>query len=426
MGRCVFLLAPALAVLSLVAPVSAQKFLPKSIQFKGDPDYTDQELMEATGLKKGVILSGADMSAAAQRLMGSGVFQTAGYKFDGQDLIFMLTADPTLYPVRLGNLPFAPGPDLDERLHEHLPLYHGKVPSEGSLLDGVRQAFEAMLATEGVKASVAAVPYAGPKDHNKASAMNFTITSPAVRMGTVHMDGVSIALLTQVQSVVRFATDMPYSSVDTPSALADRVASFYRREGFAAVKVDAGPAGAPVATPDAILVPVKITVQEGKVYKINSIQLPPDALVTQAEADRILAAPVKSAPCEALPNVLSLISQRYEAKGYVDLSVTPRPIFNDSLGTVDYAIEIDPGAVYHVAYVKFDGVSDELRGLLMRQWQLMPGDPFNQSYLDSFLVNAESHDPVLRRSLAGVMSTVETSADPTSHDVDVTIKLQRP
>jgi hypothetical protein len=79
-----------------------------------------------------------------------------------------------------------------------------------------------------------------------------------------------------------------------------------------------------------------------------------------------------------------------------------------------------------VAYVKFDNVSDELRSLLMRQWQLMPGDVFDQTYLDTFLIKAQRQDPVLRSSLAGVLSTMETSADPTTHDVDVTIKLEKP
>jgi outer membrane protein insertion porin family len=426
MRHSAFVLAAVLAALPLAAPLSAQHFQPKSIQFRGDPDYTDQELLDATGLRRGVVLSGADMSAAAQKLMASGVFQNAAYKFDGQDLIFTLAADPTLYPVRLGNLPFTPGPDLDARLHKSLPLYHGKVPAEGGLLDDICQAFETMLAAEGVKATVAGVPYAGPKDHNKASAMSFTITSPAVRLGAIHIDGASMALLTQVQNVIHFAADMPFSSVDTPSALADRITSFYRLQGFAAVKVDAAPSGALITTPDAIRVPVKITVREGRAYKVASIHLPPDALVTQAEADKIQAAPAQSAPGEALPNVLSLVDGRYKAKGYLDLVVTPQPTFNDAAGTVDYTIEIDPGAVYHVAYVKFDNVSDELRSLLMRQWQLMPGDVFDQTYLDTFLIKAQRQDPVLRSSLAGVLSTMETSADPTTHDVDVTIKLEKP
>jgi outer membrane protein assembly factor BamA len=425
MRRISVLLAAILAAVSLAGSVSAQKFLPQSIKFQGDPEYTDQELLDALGLKQGIVLTGADMNGFAQKLMASGVFDKVAYKFDGQDLVFLITADPTLYPVRLGNLPFTPGPDLDVRLHKRLPLYHGKVPSDGGLLDDVRQALEAMLAAEGVKATVAAAPWAGPGDHGKASAINFTIASPAVCLGTIRVEGASMALLPRLHDLIQLTANPLFDAEATPASLEQRFTSFYLSQGFAAVQVRAARSGALVATPDAILVPVKVSIQEGKLYKTASIQLPPGALVTQAEADKIVAAPNKLTVGEALPSVLTLINQRYKAKGYLDLAVTPNPTFNGSAGTVEYSIAIDPGAVYRVAYVKFDNVSDELRSHLMRQWQLMPGDPFDQTYLDTFLPRAESQDPVLRRSLAGVISTAETDADPATHDVNVTIKLEK-
>lgn len=426
MPRVPVVLAAFLAAFSLALPLSAQRFQPNSVQFKGDPDYTDQELLDALGLKKGAVLSSADMNGCAQKLMASGVFDRVAYKFDGQDLVFTLTGDPSLYPLRLGNLPFTPGPDLDARLHKRIPLYHGKVPSEGDLLDQVRQALEAMLAAEGVKATVAAAPYSGPNDHNQITAISFSITAPAVRLGTVRLQGASMALLPRLHDVVQTAPNPLFDAENTPAGLVQEITSFYRMQGFAAVKVQAVRSGALVKTADAVLVPVKVTIQEGKLYKIASIELPSGALVTQAEADKIVAAPVRIALGAALPDVLTLIEERYKARGYLDLAVTPNPTFDDKAGTVKYTVAIDTGAVYRVAYVKFENASDELRGHLMRQWQLMPGEPFDQTYLDAFLTRAESQDPLLRRSLSGMTSTVETSTDPKTHDVDVTFKLQKP
>jgi outer membrane protein assembly factor BamA len=216
-----------------------------------------------------------------------------------------------------------------------------------------------------------------------------------------------------------------FDAEDTPATLAEKFTAFYLNQGFAAVKVSAARSGALTMTPDAVLVPFKVSIQEGKLYKISSIHLPAGALVTQAEADKIVVSPDRLAIGQALPEVLSLINERYRAKGYLDLVVTPHATFNDANGTVDYSVEIDAGAIYRVAYVKFDDVSDVLRNHLMRQWQLMPGDPFDQGYLDAFLTKAESQDPLLRQSLSGVPSTVETSADPATHDVDVTFRLEK-
>ena len=140
-----------------LCPASAQKFTPKSIQFKGAPEYSDQELLSAAGLKQGDVLSVPEMTDHSQLLMDTGVFATLTFKFDGQDLVYTLTPATNLYPIRLQNLPLAPGPELDSKLHALFPLYHGKVPDGGGLMEQVRAALEKMLADEGVKATVTAV-----------------------------------------------------------------------------------------------------------------------------------------------------------------------------------------------------------------------------------------------------------------------------
>jgi outer membrane protein assembly factor BamA len=422
----VFLHAGVILLCLAASPAIGQQFQPRTIQFRGDPEYSDQELMDALGLKKDAAMSSEDLNGYARRLMDSGVFDNVGYKFDGVDLVFTLTPDTTLYPVRLTNLPFLPGPALDAELHKRLPLYHGKVPSEGALLDGVRKAFEEMLAAEGVHATVAAVPSADPRERSKVTAIGFTIAAPPVRLGAIHVQGASMALLPQLRGMVAQIENPLFDSQNTPAHLEQRFVDFYQNQGFAAVDIRAVRSGAPVATADAILVPYSVTIQEGRPYRIGSIRMPPDALVSQEEADRIVASPGKHTMGEALETVLSLIDQRYKAKGYLDLVVSHTPAFNDAAGTVDYTIGIAPGPVYHLAYIRFDNVSDDLRSRLMYQWQLMPGDPFNQGYLDSFLANAEKRDSALQRYLAGTLSTYETSADPVTHGVNVVFHLEKP
>ena len=170
-----------------IFPASAQKFQPKTIQFRGDPEYTDQELLAAAGLKRGGVFTSAEMNDHSKQLMDSGVFDNLTYKFDGVDLIYNLIPSSTLYPIRLENLPLTTGPELAATLHERFPLYHGKVPSEGTLLDGVRSALEEMLGAQGIKAVVSAVPFNEP-GQQKTSGMSFTIDSPPVLVGDIHLD----------------------------------------------------------------------------------------------------------------------------------------------------------------------------------------------------------------------------------------------
>lgn len=105
--------------------------------------------------------------------------------------------------------------------------------------------------------------------------------------------------------------------------------------------------------------------------------------------------------------------------------VTPRPLLNEAAGQVNYTVEIEPGPIYHLALLKFENVSDDLRKLLMRNWQMMPGDPFDESYVSGFILAAQKADPVLMRSLAGVKATYDVRADPQTHEVNCVLRLEK-
>ncbi len=200
----------------------------------------------------------------------------------------------------------------------------------------------------------------------------------------------------------------------------------YEDQGYAAVSVHAAQAGNAVQSSDAIRVPFSVTIQEGRVYKIGSVHLPDGSPVTQAEADKMLAdhpgAPVDGV---RLHTLWSTIAARYKAKGYLDCRVIPQPSFDQTNGIVNYTIDVETGPVYHLSFVKFDNVSDDLRTMLMRNWQMMPGDIFDEGYVSSFILRAQQQDPVLRRSLAGVKEKISATTDQQTHEVNLVITLEK-
>ena len=413
------------AALFLVRPVPAQKFQPKTIQFKGDPEYTDQELLDAAGLKKDAVLSLPEMNAAAKKLLDSGVFDQLAYKFDGADLVFTMSPATELYPVRIDNLPLPVDLDLDAEMHRRFPLYHGKVPAEAGLTDQVREALEEILATEGVKATVTAAPYGNPLHRSIVTAVSFSIVSQPVRLRVVQVAGASAAMLPQVQLVATRSAQAAFDFGISASDLREQIASLYRDNGYAAAKVEATRSGAPVQSADSIEVPYVITIQEGRVYKTGWVHVPAGALLTQEEADDQLAAHAGQGPTAGVGLLMAVIQTRYKARGYLDVVITPHPEFDEAADTANYTLDIAPGAVYHLAYVKFDNVSDDLRARLMHAWEMMPGDAFNQTYLDTFVIKSEQQDQVLRRALGGGLARIETSADPSTHDVNVVIRFDK-
>jgi outer membrane protein assembly factor BamA len=413
-------------VVCVSVPAAGQKFLPKSIQFRGAPEYSERELLAAAGLKKGEVLNYAEMNDHSKRLLDTGMFATLSFKFDGQDLIFQLTPSTELLPIRLENLPLIPGKELEEKLHEKFPLYHGKVPSDGGLMEDVRGALEDMLAAQGVKATVVATPSGDPKQHNRIDAISFSITAPPVLVGALHVEGVSTSMEEKVQQVARDAEKMPFDTANSEDNIERAFAAVYADQGYAAVKVRAVRSDNAIVTSDLIKVPFAVTIQEGPIYKIGAVQLPPEAPVTQTEIDKILAdrpgAPVEGIRVRSL---WVLVASRYKSKGYLDCKITPHPTFDTHTGTVSYSVDVEPGPVYHLGFVKFDNVSDELRTLLIRNWQMMPGDVFDESYVSNFLVKAQQQDPVLKRTLAGVKAKFDATADQQTREVNVVIRLEK-
>ncbi len=426
MRQPVFLLLAALAVSVAACPAAAQKFLPKSIQFQGDPEYSNDELLTAAGLKKGVVLGYSDMQDYSKRLLGSGVFASVAFKFDGQDLIFLLVPSADLYPIHLENLPLTPGADLDAKLRAQFPLYHGKVPADGGLSEDVRGALEKMLTAEGLQASVIATTAADINTH-QINGVSYSITAPPVQIGFAEIDGVSDAFQAKVRGILDHAAKNPFSTTDSASNIERIVAQFYGDQGYAGAKVQATRSGDPSLASGAIVVPFAVQVQEGRVYKVDSIHLPPGTPVTQAEIDKALdlSSGVITPIGVRVRSIWGLIAERYHNTGHLDCKVTPQPSFNEADATVSYTVDVDPGPVYHLAFVKFDNVSDDLRKLLIHNWEMMPGDVFDESYVATFITKVQQQDPVLRQSLSGVKVKFDANENQETHDVNVVIRLEK-
>lgn len=425
MRRSIFALLAASGVLTVVLPAGAQKFLPKTIQFQGAPEYSDQEMLAAAGLKKGVVLGYAEMQDYSKRLLDTGVFAGVAFKFDGQDLIFLLTPSTDLYPIRLDNLPFTPGKDLDAKLHDQVPLYHGKVPTEGGINESVRAAFEKMLADAGLQTSVIATAAVDPATR-KVNAVGYSITAPPVVVTVTHIDGASTQLEDKVRAVANESAKNPFNTADSADGMVRAIQQFYGDLGFAAAKVEVARAGKPALQSGAIAVPFSIRIEEGKLYRVGVIHLPPGTPVTQEEIDKALnAVPGGPSIGVRVRSIWTLISSRYHQKGNLDCKVTPHTVFDDANGTVSYDVDVDPGPVYRLAFVKFDNVSDDLRTLLIHNWEMMPGDPFDESYVAGFIIKAQRQDPVLLRSLSGVVGKYTVIADPNTHEVNVLYRLER-
>jgi outer membrane protein assembly factor BamA len=388
----------------------------KTIRFQGAPQYTQEELLTTAGLNPGSRLAASDVKAHAKQLNDTGMFAGVKFSSDSKGILFSLTPSSQLFPLHLDNLPLKPGKVLDEKLHERFPLYHGLLPASGSMLEGIRQMFEEMLAAQGVKAMVKAdlTSGLGPQ---KITAINFTITSPAVRIGLMQLAGVSPAMQAKTNTLVNGQTGNAFDTENTALGLQRAFEDLYQDQGYAAVKVEVTQADRPVVSDQAIDIPFAVTVKEGGIYKLGSINYPGDALVPRAEVEKILS---KYPAGSGRPLDLYLLAVRdaYHARGYLDCSVASHPAFNEGTHIVSYSLEIAPGTVYRLASVKFDGAPDAMAAKLTGLWKMAPGAAFDESYVSSFAARAQKQDNALAKWMQTVITTFDVKPDPDTHEVN--------
>jgi outer membrane protein assembly factor BamA len=418
----VLLLLPVWAACAFTAP--AQKYTTKNIQFKGDDEYSQTELLAATNLKRGAMLTPAEMDEHSKLLMLSGVFANVAYTYNGQDLVFQLLPASQLYPMHLGNLPLSDR-ELDSRLREKFPLYHGKVPSQGSLLDDIRAELEAELSSMGIASKITTTPYSS-EGTAKTTAIDFSESTPPIKVGEIRLEGSFPELTARALVSVKKLAGRNYSTDKSAQEIEDGVREFYHGLGYLDAEIHAANDPKPLVSEGGVQIPFSVRVAEGTAYKLATVKLAPGLLVTQAEYDKGASLQTgELADSKQLQRGWELIRNRYKAKGYLLVAVKPEPTFDRTNGTVSFQVTVEPGDVYHMNTVKFQNVSDDLRRLLLHNWQMAPDDLFDENYVREFPTIAAKQEPVLGRALTGINYEWHLSVDPQTHAVDVVISLSK-
>jgi outer membrane protein assembly factor BamA len=419
--------APSLAALVFVAaafPAISQSFQAKSIQFAGAPGYSDQELLGTIGATPGTTLGYAEMNRAAQKLVDTGMFSSASFKFDGQNLIFQLAPATGLLPLRLQNLPFPAGKDLDEKLHRQFALYHGLLPEQGGLTESVRGALEKMLAAQNITASVTAMPWKDSTSQ-KPTAVSFAIASPNVLVGDLRTEGAVVALDPKASAILAKYAGAIYDAERSAKGIEADFTAYYKDQGYPEPAIHAIASGKPIVTASALRIPMKVSIVPGPQYKLARIQLAPDVIVSQADFDRQF--PFRAgdvADGERLRAAWKFIEAKYHDRGYVKAKIQPAVTIDHTNKTASYLVTADPGPVYTMGSLAIDNVTDDLRMSMLSAWKLPAGAVFNESVISGFF-NTHGANPALEQVFSSVNYHYTLAPNDATHTVDVKLALEK-
>ncbi len=400
-------------------PPSAFKLI--SVKITGTDHYMPEEITEAAHLKIGETFTNDDFKAATERLGASGLFSDVAYTYqysgEGTRLTLQLTETDKLVPVRFDNIVWYSDDELLAQLHERVPLFHGRLPVAGNLPDRVSDALQALMVDRGVSGKV---------DYLRAGAENgpveaivYSVKGPDIRIRKIAFQGASPAELDALNSAatrlegadyLRSALRMEEDKVFRP---------VYLERGY--LKSSFGDAQAKVVEGSAnpTLVDVTFPVVPGPQFKISAVRFTGEkAFPGERLGAMVHLKPGEPANAVELQEDTLAIKKLYGTKGYMAVTIEPKPEFDDAQAMVNYAIEVSEGDVYKMGELTIEGLDKETTARLEEDWKLRGGDAYDSSYPHRFLTETTE----ALKGMGKWNETVHEAVDDKDKIVDVTIR----
>src|SRR5689334_534154 len=126
----------------------------------GSERYHEDDLVRATGLKVDTQVTSEDLQNAANRLGNSGAFSSVQFLFKpaigakGVEADFQVADAEKFLPAVYENFVWLNERDLEEAVHQAVPLYNGQLPTSGSMSDEVSAALAKLLASKNLPSEI--------------------------------------------------------------------------------------------------------------------------------------------------------------------------------------------------------------------------------------------------------------------------------
>jgi outer membrane protein assembly factor BamA len=407
-----------LPFLALSVAVPAQKYTPKKIVFSGTT-ANQAELLAVSGLKPGGTVDQPEIQAAAQKLIDTGLFSDVHFAFDGVELTYMLKPAEGMEPVSYANFPWWDEQALNAAVAAKVPLFHGAVPPESGLQQQVAAALTALLAEKGVAA--ATVTAAPAKDAvMKDAGVRFHIDAPPVELGEVTLTGAGSAWTEPVTAIEKAAMGQDFDPANE-ATLEMALRAIYHRQGYLDVALTGYAHGEPQVADGKVMVPVSATIDEGAQYKLLGLHFSGGALITPEEFAKLARIhPGEVANEDLLRGTLAAVSIPYKQHGYLRAKINATPTKDVTAHTVDYAIAVDAGPVFHMGELSLVSLNDQQKAQVLQYWPMKEGDVYDAVLVPQFLTKYRNQ----LHSLDGWSASYKAYEHEDTHIVDLVVTFR--
>src|SRR5580704_4824198 len=398
-----------------------QKWPVESLTVEGLKNYSQQQALAVTGLKVGQLAGMQDFEAARDRLLATGVFETAGYRFapaigsNGYAASFQVVEVEPVYPVRIEGLTM-PDSEIQAWLRKKDPFFGPKIAATEAILKRDAASIEEYLASKGSKEKIEGkvVP-----DSPEQFAIVFRPATGAPKVAEVRFVGNTVVPSSVLlNSFAGVAYGTVYIDAGFRQMLDASIRPIYDARGRIRV---AFPKLETEKAKDVDGLVVTVTVNEGETYDLGEVRLEGESPVPAKELLKIGG--FKSGDLANFDDVtagLERMKKRLKREGFMRASLQAERRIDDKKKVVDLSIRPELGPQFLFGTLTIEGLDIHGEAAVKKMWGIKEGKPFDGDYPDYFL--AQIREQGTFDDLGKTHS--EPKVDEEKHVVDVTLNFQ--
>jgi outer membrane protein assembly factor BamA len=357
-----------------------------AITVTGTQKFPTDQIITASGLKPGDVVTAVQIQGAADRLSALGIFSAVNYRFsskgDAISLEFQVQDAPT-YPLSFDNFPWFTEEEIAQAIRQQVGLFTGEAPESGTMLDDISYVVEKLLDARKIKGNV--THQLVGQAVGDGMMMQFHVDVPGLRIQSLQF-GDSLATDSQrLKDRVSDIKGQPYSLFAIEMFENEQMRPIYASKGYLRAKI--GPPQPKLTTdatdPTNSGADVLIPVSPGPVYKWNGVSWQGNTAIGTTNLDGAVEIksgdPVDGMKIEAL---WQTIESAYGSHGYLDAKLDPQPQFDDAAHRVSYRVAIVEGPQYRMGEMVVTGLSLDAEKRLRQVWLIAPGAIFDNGYFE--------------------------------------------
>lgn len=394
------------------------------IEVSGLQRVTEAQVVEASGLEVGQQVDVAALDAAAERLLGTGLFTKLGYRYRTKGVEALVTFEveeskaERNIPVVFDNFVWFTNEELMRAVQNELPTFDGKAPESSGAVASITRALERQLRARKIAGQVNYMPSADMAGGNAKHI--FSVKGVSLPVCALQFPGASAVAEKELVENSTPLLRADYSQEFVEGFAESTLKPLYWQRGH--LRANFKRPGATVAAgTDKCTggVSVNVPVEEGLAYSWEQAVWAGNTALTVAELDAALGMKTgETADGLKINKALREVREAYGRKGYIFLSLKPRQEFADATRRVTYGLDIREGPQFRMGALAVTGLGAADAKRLKEKWALQTGDVYNASYIDEFLKKN-----LMSVARPGTMQKIETSVKPDRQKLTVDVTL---